>query len=66
MKIIRIMPNTPAMIGEGTTAVCSSNNMSKADVDEAIAIIEMFGSTYIIVEDLMHCAIGISGSNPTQ
>lgn len=64
MKIMRIMPNTPAMIGEGTTAVCSSNNMSKADVDEAIAIIEMFGSTYMIEEDLMHCAIGISGSSP--
>lgn len=61
---MRIMPNTPAMIGEGTTAVCSSNNMSKADVDEAIAIIEMFGSTYMIEEDLMHCAIGISGSSP--
>lgn len=63
MKIMRIMPNTPAMIGEGTTAVCS-NNMSKADVDEAIAIIEMFGSTYVIEEDLMHCAIGVSGSSP--
>lgn len=64
IKIIRIMPNTPAMIGEGTTAVSYSKNTSKEDVDEAICILEMFGSTYVIEEDLMHCAIGISGSSP--
>lgn len=64
IKIIRIMPNTPAMIGEGTTAVSYSKNTSKEDVDEAICILEMFGSTYVIEEDLMHCAIGVSGSSP--
>ena len=56
-KIIRIMPNTPAKVGEAMVAMCRNDNVS----DEIFAGI---GRAEHIDESLIDCVIGVSGSSP--
>lgn len=63
-KIVRIMPNTPAMVKESMTAVCKNENVSQ---DEFLPILEIFksiGRAEEISEELIHTVIGVSGSSP--
>jgi pyrroline-5-carboxylate reductase len=63
-KIIRIMPNTPAMVGEGMMAVSPNRNVSTQDLEEAMEIFRSVGQAEVVSEDLMDCVIGVSGSSP--
>ena len=40
VKVVRSMPNTPAMVGEGMSAVCFSNNLTPAEKEEAVKLFE--------------------------
>lgn len=62
--IIRIMPNTPAMVGEGMIAVCSDGRSSMKDLDYAMEILDTVGKTEVVPEDMIDCVIGVSGSSP--
>ena len=63
-KIIRVMPNTPALVGEGMTAVCRNKNITESDMNQALNIFESIGRMCEVPEDLIHCVIGVSGSSP--
>lgn len=63
-KIIRTMPNTPALVGEGITAVCPNENITEDDLKEVCDILESFGKAEIIKESLMDAVIAVSGSSP--
>ncbi|MFA5638031.1 MAG: pyrroline-5-carboxylate reductase [Anaerovoracaceae bacterium] len=63
-KIIRVMPNTPAMVGEGMSAVCYNKAVSRADLDLPVKIFESIGKVREVTEDLLHCVIGVSASAP--
>ena len=63
-KIIRIMPNTPAMVGEAMTAVSGNKNITAAGMKQALAIFESIGKAAEVPEELIHCVIGVSGSSP--
>lgn len=63
-KIIRIMPNTPAMVREGMTAVCPNKNISNDELDFAMKLFRSIGKARVVNEDLIHCVIGVSGSSP--
>lgn len=63
-KIIRIMPNTPALVGEGMCGVCSNKNVSAAELDDMLAILSGFGRAKAVDESLMDAVTGISGSGP--
>lgn len=64
LKIIRCMPNTPAMVGEGCTGVCVNGNVSDADTEIAMSILSSFGKAYIVPERLMDVVGAVSGSSP--
>lgn len=64
MKVIRTMPNTPALVGEGMTAVSKNNKVSEAELNEALKIFQSFGKAEIIDEKLMDSIPAISGSSP--
>lgn len=64
VKIIRTMPNTPALVGEGISALCSNKNASKEDLNEIRKIFESFGKTEILKESLIDAFIAVSGSSP--
>ena len=65
-RIIRIMPNTPASVGEAMTAVCRNGNVTDEDFARAREILDSIGITEEIDESLMGCAGGVSGSSPAH
>lgn len=63
-KIIRTMPNTPALVMEGMTAICPNKNVTDQQLAQLRTIFNSFGKTEILEEELFHSFIGISGSSP--
>ena len=63
-KIIRLMPNTPALVGEGCTAVCNNANVTKDELETVKGLLKTFGVAEEIPERLFDAFIGISGSSP--
>lgn len=64
IRLVRCMPNTPALVGEACTGVCLNSNISKEDETLALAIMNSFGKASVIPERLMDAVIGVSGSSP--
>lgn len=64
VKIVRTMPNTPAMVGEGMTAVCTNEYVTEAELNEVLKILGAFGKTEVISEHLMDVVVSTSGSSP--
>lgn len=63
-QIIRIMPNTPAKVGEAMIAVCRNRNVTDDNFETAMDILNSVGKAEEIDESLMDCVIGVSGSSP--
>ncbi len=63
-RVIRAMPNTPALIGAGATAVCSGRKASPDDLDLARQIFALTGVAVSVEEKLMDAVTGLSGSGP--
>lgn len=61
---LRVMPNTPAMVGEGMTALCDDSTFSKEDFAFAKGIFDAVGRTVVLPERLFDGVIAISGSSP--
>ncbi len=61
---LRVMPNTPAMVGEGMTALCEDTTFSQEDLEFAKGIFNSVGRTVILPERLFDGVIAISGSSP--
>ncbi|MCR5160159.1 MAG: pyrroline-5-carboxylate reductase [Lachnospiraceae bacterium] len=63
-KIVRTMPNTPAMVGEGMTGVCPGENIMEDDLALVMKLCAMFGKAQCVSERLMDVVTGVSGSSP--
>lgn len=61
---LRVMPNTPAMVGEGMTAICEDTTFDQDDLEFAKGIFDSVGRTVILPERLFDGVIAISGSSP--
>lgn len=64
IKIVRVMPNTPALVGEGMAAICPNDLVSKEETEEVISIFESFGKAEIVGEKLIDSVTAVSGSSP--
>ncbi|MGO3018595.1 MAG: pyrroline-5-carboxylate reductase [Anaerococcus sp.] len=64
VKIVRTMPNTPALVGEGMTAMCSNNNITEEDREVALKILSSFGKVEEVKEYMMDSVTAVSGSSP--
>lgn len=64
VKLIRIMPNTPAQVGSAMTAMCRNGNISDEDFALAKTIFDSIGKAEEVSEDMIDCVIGVSGSSP--
>ncbi len=64
LKVIRVMPNTPAFVGEGMTAICGGKNASDHDVTLARDIFSAIGRVALLNESQMDAATALSGSGP--
>ncbi len=64
-RVIRSMPNTPALVGAGATALCPNAHASAADLEVAEALFSAVGTTWITqIEDQLDAVTGLSGSGP--
>ena len=61
---LRVMPNTPAMVGEGMTAICEDSTFNQDDFEFAKGIFDAVGRTVVLPETLFDGVIAISGSSP--
>ena len=61
---LRVMPNTPAMVSEGMTAICEDTNFSDSCFEFAKGIFDAVGRTVVLPERLFDGVIAISGSSP--
>lgn len=64
VKLVRTMPNTPALVGEGISAICANSLVSKDELAEIQDIFNSFGKAEVVPEELFHTVIGVSGSSP--
>ncbi|MDI3440495.1 pyrroline-5-carboxylate reductase [Erwinia sp. V90_4] len=63
-KIVRVMPNTPALVNEGMTSVTPNVLVTKEEADVVVEIFSGFGKAALVPEYLIHAVVGVSGSAP--
>ena len=64
LKVIRTMPNTPAMVGEGMMGVCANERVSQEELDTVLDLCSGFSKAEVIDEKLMDVVTAVSGSSP--
>lgn len=64
IKLVRCMPNTPALVLEGCTAVTRGEAVSDGEMEQVKKLLASFGTVQEIPEKLMDVAVGVSGSSP--
>lgn len=63
-RIVRVMPNTPAMVNEGMSVVCGGKTADKSDVEFVRKMFSKLGSAEILNEDMINAVTAVSGSGP--
>jgi pyrroline-5-carboxylate reductase len=63
-RLIRVMPNTPALVLEGVTAIAKAEGLEPGDLDTASEIFSAVGSVVVLDEELLDAVTGLSGSGP--
>lgn len=64
IKLVRCMPNTPALVGEGCTGVCLNGRVLEDEKDYSLRLMKSFGRAIIIPEHLIDAVGAVSGSSP--
>lgn len=63
-KIVRCMPNTPALVLEGCTGVCANAHVTEEELEEVLTLLRSFGTANVVPEYQMDVVVGVSGSSP--
>ncbi len=64
LKVVRMMPNTPAQVGEGMTGICFNSRVSEEEKKTICEITDSFGETERIPERLMEALSAVTGCSP--
>ena len=64
VKLVRTMPNTPALVGEGMTALCPNAEVTEDELHTVLTIFNSFGKTQVVTEPMIDVVVGVSGSSP--
>ncbi|MFP3980670.1 MAG: pyrroline-5-carboxylate reductase [Desulfobacterales bacterium] len=64
MPIIRVMPNTPALVGAGMSGMCANASAEPSDIETAKNILSAMGRVIVFEEDKMDAVTAVSGSGP--
>jgi pyrroline-5-carboxylate reductase len=63
-RVVRVMPNTPALVQAGAAALCKGTAARPGDLDIIRQILETVGKAVVVPESLMDAVTGLSGSGP--
>jgi pyrroline-5-carboxylate reductase len=64
VRIVRTMPNMPALVGAGATALARGAHATDVDLGEAKKLFEAVGIAHVVDEHLLDAVTGLSGSGP--
>lgn len=64
IKLVRCMPNTPALVGEGCSGLCRNERVSDEEMAGCRALMESFGMAAEVPEKLINAVAGVSGCSP--
>jgi pyrroline-5-carboxylate reductase len=64
VRVVRAMPNTPALVGAGATAISAGKRAGEADLAAARAVFDAVGITVVLDESHLDAVTGLSGSGP--
>ncbi|MDO4491973.1 MAG: pyrroline-5-carboxylate reductase [Lachnospiraceae bacterium] len=64
VKLVRTMPNTPALVGEAMTALCPNGAVSPEELQRVCTVFESFGKVQVVSEAMIDVVVGVSGSSP--
>lgn len=63
-RILRLLPNTPAMVFEGAFAICSDNDFTEEELSAAKSVYENIGVIEMVPEHLIDTACALNGGGP--
>ena len=66
LRLIRVMPNTPALVGEAMSAYCASSSVLTDDLSNAALLLNSFGKSEQVPESMMDAVTAVSGSSPAM
>lgn len=64
IKVARIMPNTPAMVGAGMSSVSVNEHVTAEEAELVVNIFDVLGKAELVAESLVDAVTGLSGSGP--
>ena len=64
VAVVRAMPNTPALVGEGVTAICAGTSAGEHDLDWAESLLTAVGVVVRVPESQMDAVTAVAGSGP--
>ena len=64
IKLVRTMPNTPALVGESMSALCCNSNVTSDELALVKQLFECFGKAEVVAEHMIDAVIGVAGSSP--
>lgn len=64
-RVVRVMPNTPSLVGKGAAVICGGSHATKADVTLVRKIFAAVGEAHVVEDEkLLHVVTALSGSGP--
>ena len=64
VKVVRTMPNTPALVGAGMTGVCANEEVTWEALEAVLTVFRSFGKAEVVAEHLLDAVVTVSGSSP--
>jgi pyrroline-5-carboxylate reductase len=64
VPVVRAMPNTPALVGEGITGLAPGTHVDELHLQRAVAVLEAVGSVQVLEESLLDAVTAVSGTGP--
>lgn len=63
-RVVRVMPNTPCLVGAGASAYCCGDDVSSEDIALVEGMLTSIGKAFRVTDKAMDAVTGVSGSGP--
>lgn len=63
-RVVRVMPNTPSLVGAGAAALAADDAAAETDIDWVMKMMSAVGTCVRVPDELIHAVTGVSGSGP--